>query len=95
MRDIDLEAVRRAMFADPGVKAVGDDLRLFHAVEGGVGVAATVSVAAPDVDQELVRRVVAAVMQEQFGISEVDLIFQDPGAPSAVSPEARGPLEKK
>ena len=37
MRDIDLEAVRRAMFADPGVKAVGDDLRLFHAVEGGVG----------------------------------------------------------
>ena len=55
MDNIDLEALRLAMFAHPGVKAVAPDLRLYRAVEGSMGVAATIHLAAPDVDQTTVQ----------------------------------------
>ena len=95
MLSIDLETVRIAMFAHPGVKAVGSDLRLYRTGEGLLAVTAKVKLAAADVDQATVRRVVEAVLLEQFGICEVDLWFEDPGTVPSHSLESRGPLEKK
>ena len=95
MHDIDPEAVRASMFAHPGIKAVDGDVRLFHTAQGHLGVAATITVAAPDVDQETVRRTVAAVLQEHFGIDEVDLRFKPAGPVPDHAAEPRGPLEKK
>lgn len=46
MNEINLEQVRAAMFTDPGVKAV-DDVRLVPGKEDGRAIAATITVAAP------------------------------------------------
>ncbi len=78
MSEIDLEAVRNAMFVHPGLKAV-DQLRVYRCGDGKHGIAATLTVAAPDVDLALVQATIRGVLKEQFSISEVDLRFNDPG----------------
>ena len=70
---MDVEAIRLAMFAHAGVKSV-DDVRLFHTESGGPAVIATIALASPDVDQAVVRATVAQVLQEQFGVREVELL---------------------
>jgi hypothetical protein len=75
---LDKEAIRLAMFAHPGVKSV-DDVRLFHTESGGPGVIATIALVSPDVDQTVVRATVAQVLQQQFGVREVELLIKDPG----------------
>ncbi len=93
MDNIDLEALRLAMFAHPGVKAVAPDLRLYRAVEGSMGVAATIHLAAPDVDQTTVQATTEEILRERFGIGEVVLSYEGAG-PSP--PEAgQGQLEKR
>ena len=91
MSEVDVEAVERALFAHPGVKAV-DNVRLYATSNGGLGVAADMSVAA-GADLAVVRATVAIVVAEQFGICEVDLKFDDPGPPPVMAPG--GPLKKK
>ena len=91
MSGINVEAVTRALFAHPGVKAV-DDLRLYATGTGDLGVAAKMTLAA-GVDLAVVRATAAIVVAEQFGICEVDLRFNDPGPPPMMAPG--GPLEKK
>ncbi|MFB3128071.1 MAG: hypothetical protein ACE1Y7_00025, partial [Lysobacteraceae bacterium] len=71
MNELNLEQVRAAMFTDPGVKAV-DDLRLV-AGEHGRAIAATITVAAPSVDLDLVHAVIAQVLADQFGIDQIML----------------------
>jgi Co/Zn/Cd efflux system component len=78
MNEINLENIRAAMFTDPGVKAV-DDLRLVAANEHDPAIAATITVAAPSVDLDLVHAVIAQVLADQFGIHQVVLCFNDPG----------------
>ena len=92
MDNIDLEAVRLAMFAHPGVKAVDNDVRPYWAANGRIGVVGTISLAAPDVDQATVRATIEAILWERFGIAEVALSFKGGGASRSDSP--RGPLEK-
>ncbi|WP_223224504.1 hypothetical protein [Stenotrophomonas maltophilia] len=58
MNELNLEEVRAAMFTDPGVKAV-DDLRLVPGKPPGRAIAATITVAAPAVDLDLVHAVIA------------------------------------
>ena len=91
MNEINLEQVRAAMFTDPGVKAV-DDLRLVSGSEHGRAIAATITVAAPSVDLDLVQSVTARVLADQFGIDQVMLCFNDPG-PMPPPPTA-APLKK-
>ena len=92
MSEIDLDHIRAAMFTEPGIKAV-DALHLSRATNGALMVTATVTVAAPVVDQSLVRAVVASVLADQFGIQHVELEFKDPGpVPASMT---RGPIEKK
>ena len=64
MNEAELEQVRTAMFTDPGVKAV-DDLRLVPAKERGRAIAATITVAAPSVDLDLVHAVIARVLADE------------------------------
>ena len=90
MNELNLEQVRAAMFTDPGVKAV-DDLRLV-AGEHGRAIAATITVAAPSVDLDLVHAVIAQVLADQFGIDQIMLCFNDPG-PGPPPPTAV-PLKK-
>jgi len=91
MNEAELEQVRTAMFPDPGVKAV-DDLRLVPAKERGRAIAATITVAAPSVDLDLVHAVIARVLADQFDIDQVMLCFNDPG-PVPPQPTA-APLKK-
>ncbi|QSQ39456.1 hypothetical protein [Xanthomonas translucens] len=91
MNDINLERVRAAMFTGPGVKAV-DDLRLIPSKEHDHAIAATITVAAPSVDLDLVHAVIAQVLADQFHIDRVMLCFNDPGP---VSPLPIGALLKK
>ncbi|KAF1723467.1 MULTISPECIES: hypothetical protein [Lysobacteraceae] len=93
MHEVDIETVRMAMFVHSGVKAV-DSLRLYRSV-AGTGLAATLTVAAPDVDQTNVRDTIATVLRERFGIDEVDLQFQDPGPIPHTIDISRGLIEKK
>lgn len=81
MNELNLEQVRAAMFTDPGVKAV-DDLRLV-AGEHGRAIAATITVAAPSVDLDLVHAVIAQVLADQFGIDQIMLCFNDPPGTAA------------
>ncbi|WP_394697340.1 hypothetical protein [Pseudoxanthomonas japonensis] len=92
MSDADVEAVRLAMFVHSGVKAV-DEPCLYRTSDGELGLSATVTVAAPDVDLAVVRATVEKVLEEQFGIREVDLWFKDPGPLPVLAPG--GLLEKK
>ena len=69
----DLEIVRAAMFADPGVKAV-DDLRWMPAASG-LGIQATVTVASSAVDLATVQAVVGQILATQFGVTELHLTF--------------------
>ncbi|WP_164082235.1 hypothetical protein [Stenotrophomonas pavanii] len=78
MNEVNLERVRAAMFTDPGVKAV-DDLRLVPGKEHSRAIAATITVAAPSVDLDLVHAVIAQVLADQFDIDQVMLCFNDPG----------------
>ena len=64
MNEINLEQVRAAMFTDPSVQAV-DDLRLVPAKEHGRAIAATITVAAPSVDLDLVHAVTARVLADR------------------------------
>ena len=90
-----LEGVRGALFAHPGVKAVAEDPTLFQASGGGVGVRATLTVASPEVDMATVKATLLAVLQAQFAISDLILEFTDPG-PAPAEPGVLGPpLEKK
>lgn len=91
MSEIDIEAVRSAIFVT-GVRAV-DDLCIHVLDKGGFGIAATLAVAAPDVDLAAVRGAVASVLRDQFGIDEVILAFNDPGHSPA--PPSGGMVEKK
>ncbi|MDN8660675.1 hypothetical protein [Stenotrophomonas indicatrix] len=91
MNEINLEQVRAAMFTDPGVKAV-DDLRLVSGNEHGRAIAATITVAAPSVDLDLVHAVTARVLADQFGIDQVMLSFNDPGP--VPPPPTAAPLKK-
>lgn len=61
MNEINLEEVRAAMFTDPGVKAV-DGLRLVPGLAPGRAIAATITVAAPSVDLDVVHAVIARVL---------------------------------
>ena len=92
MSGIDLEQVRAAMFADPGVKAV-EGLRLLRTANGEHAISANVTVAASSVDLDLVRAVIAAVLADQFAIDQVELTFDDPG-PVSAQPTS-GLMEKK
>lgn len=92
MTEIDLEQVRAAMFAEPGVKAV-DDLRLQRAVDGAFSLTATVTLVAPSVDLAVVRAVIANVLADQFAIYEIELTFNDPGP--VPPPPTGAPLAKK
>ncbi|UTA55622.1 hypothetical protein L3D22_07420 [Lysobacter soli] len=92
MSEIDLEAVRGAMFVHPGLKAV-DELRIYRCADGGIGIAATLTVAVPDVDLALVQATVRKVLEEQFAVAEVDLRFKDPGPLPA--PPTGGAVEKE
>ena len=87
----DLEIVRAAMFADPGVKAV-DDLRWMPAASG-LGIQATVTVASSAVDLATVQAVVGQILATQFGVTELHPTFNDPG-PAPAQP-TRGPIEKR
>lgn len=82
----DLEIVRAAMFADPGVKAV-DDLRWMPAASG-LGIQATVTVASSAVDLATVQAVVGQILATQFGVTELHLTFNDPGPRVQVHPTA-------
>lgn len=91
----DIEIVRSALFAHPGVKAVEEGPTLFQSSGGGVGVRATLTVASPDVDMGTVKGTILAVLQAQFAVSELILDFTDPG-PAPAEPGMLGPpLEKK
>jgi|LNAP01.1.fsa_nt_gb Co/Zn/Cd efflux system component len=91
MSQIDLEKVLAAMFVGPGVKAI-DDLRLIPFIGGKRQVTATIRVAEPSVDLDLVRAVIAKVLVDQFGIEQVVLCFKDPGP--AAPPPTGPPLKK-
>ena len=93
MHEVDIETVRMAMFVHSGVKAV-DSPRLYQSATG-IGLAATLTVAVPDVDQTNVRDTIATVLRERFGIDEVDLQFQDPGPIPHTIDISRGLIEKK
>ena len=95
MKEVDLQAVRLAMFAHPGIKAIDDDLRLFRTEDGSLGVMATIQVTSPDVDPGPVARTVQIVLRERFEIDEVRLSFAGIEQRSSGSFESRGPLEKK
>lgn len=77
MNQINLEEVRAAMFIAPGVKAV-DDLRLLPGLGKCSAIAATLTLAAPEVDVDLVEAVIAKVLADEFGIDQVVLDFNDP-----------------
>lgn len=62
------------------------------AKEHGRAIAATITVAAPSVDLDLVHAVIARVLADQFGIDQVMLCFNDPGP--APPPPRRGTLEE-
>lgn len=95
MKDIDLEAVRSAMYAHPGVKAVGDDVRLFRTEDGSLGVAATILVTSPDVDPGPVVRTLEIVLEDRFDISIVQLDFDGlHQSKRTLPPGMRGPLKK-
>ena len=91
---MDIEAIRLAMFAHPGVKSVEDDVQLFNTEAGDRGVIGTIALASPDVDQYVVRATVTRVLQERFGIGEVVLLIKDPGPSPGHPPESRGPVPK-
>ncbi|KLC01095.1 MULTISPECIES: hypothetical protein [Xanthomonas] len=91
MNEMNIEQVRAAMFTDPGVKAV-DDLRLVPGKEHGRAITATITVAAPSVDLNLVHAVIAKVLADQFDIDQVMLCFNDPGP--VPPPPTGAPLEK-
>ncbi|HEL3255586.1 TPA: hypothetical protein UOA80_000296 [Stenotrophomonas maltophilia] len=91
MNEIDLEEVRAAMFTDPGVKTV-DDLRLVPGKPPGRAIAATITVAAPAVDLDLVHAVIAQVLSDHFNIDQVVLSFNDPGP--VPPPPTAAPLKK-
>lgn len=91
MNEINLEQVREAMFTDPGVKAV-HDLRIVLGKEHRHAIAATITVAAPSVDLDVVHAVIAQVLADQFDIDQVMLCFNDPGP---VLPQPTGPPLKK
>lgn len=93
MKKIDLEEVRLAMFAHPGVKSVDSDLRVYRTSDGGAAVAGTIILAAPDVDQATILATVEKVLRERLGIDEAALLFK--GAGPAPPDSQRGPLEKK
>lgn len=78
MTEVVLEQVRAAMFTDPGVTAV-DDLCLVPGKEHSRAIAATITVAAPSVDLDLVRAAIAQVLADQFDIDQIMLCFNDPG----------------
>ena len=92
MDEIDLDAVRSAMFTLRGLKAV-DQLRAYCSANGRIGIAATLTVAAPDVDLALVQATVRSVLEKQFAVIEVDLRFNDPGP--LPEPPSGGFVEKK
>ena len=87
----DLEMVRAAMFADPGVKAV-DDLR-WMPDPSGLGIQATVTVASSAVDLGTVQAVIGQMLAAQFGVTALNLTFNDPGPAPAQT--TRGPIEKR
>lgn len=91
MPKADLEMLRAAVFADPGVKAV-DDLRWMPA-SSGLSIQATVTVASSAVDLATVQAVLSQILATQFGVTELHLTFNDPG-PAPAQP-TRGPIEKR
>ena len=91
----DLEAVRRALFAHPGVKAVDAGPTLFQTSDGGIGVEANLTVASPDVDQRTVTTTIEMVLQQQWSIAEVRLFFKFAGAEPSDRSVFGAPLEKK
>ena len=91
MNEINLEEVRAAMFTDPSVKAV-DGLRLVPGPATGRAIVATITVAAPSADLDVVHAVIARVLFDQFGIEQAVLSFNDPGP--AQPPPTTAPLKK-
>ena len=91
--NVDLESIRLAMFAHPGVKSI-HDIRLIDADSGELEVIATIALASPDVDQAVVRSTLAHVLREQVGVCNVELIIEDPGPSTGHASEPRGPLRK-
>ena len=94
MSDIDPEALRMALFADPGVK-VADDVQVYRTPAGRLRLTATISVAAPEVDLAAVRATIETMLGTQFGIHDVELRFNDPGSPTDHTSGSRGMLKKK
>lgn len=91
MNEINFEEVRAAMFTDPSVKAV-DGLRLVPGPATGRAIVATITVAAPSADLDVVHAVIARVLFDQFGIEQAVLSFNDPG-PAPPRPTT-APLKK-
>lgn len=94
MPDIDPEALRVALFADPGVKAA-DDVQVHRTPAGRLRLTATISVAAPEVDLAAVRATIETMLGTQFRIHDVELRFNDPGSPTDHANGTRGALKKK
>ncbi len=70
----------------------GLDPEMVPGKEDGRAIAATITVAAPSVDLDLVHAVTARVLADQFGIDQVMLCFNDPGP--VPPPPTAAPLKK-